>query len=522
MSGKVTYVSVLADESIHPAYEKALSEVWELLGREWPIYIGGKEVYTSGKFEKRSPFDTSIKIGTFQRGTPEEFKAALSKAVEAFPEWSRLDWRERARILAKLADLIERDRFKLAAAITYEVGKNRFEALAEIHEAIDVLRYYVELIHKMDGYVLQMRSPIPNERPLSVLRPYGAWFVISPFNFPIALAKGMLTGVLLMGNTAVWKPTSEAPFTAALVYQLAVEAGVPPGVLNFVTGPGDAVEEVATGDPRVAGIAFTGSRDVGMRLYRLFTQRQPWPKPIVLEMGSKNPTVVTAKADLEKAAEGVVRAAFGFGGQKCSATSRLYVQREVYDRFVERLVEKTREIVKIGDPRRREVFLGPVINKSARENYRRYVADAVAAGGRLRYGGRVLEEGEFSKGFYVEPAIIEGVAPDSYLWKTELFLPILLVDKFDTLEEAVRKANDTEYGLTAGIFSEDPKEVEYFFEHIEFGVVYANRRGGATTGAWPGAQPFTGWKASGATGRGVNGVYYLLNFAREQARTVVY
>ncbi|AEA12612.1 aldehyde dehydrogenase [Thermoproteus uzoniensis 768-20] len=404
MSGKVTYVSVLADESIHPAYEKALSEVEELLGREWPIYIGGREVYTTGKFEKRSPIDVSIRLGVFQRGA--------------------------------------------------------------------------ELIRKMDGYRLPMSSPNPNERPLSVLRPYGAWFVISPFNFPIALAKGMLTGVLLMGNTAVWKPTSEAPFTATLVYQLAVEAGVPPGVLNLVTGPGDAVEDVATGDPRVAGIAFTGSRDVGMRLYRLFTQRQPWPKPIVLEMGSKNPTIVTAKADLDKAAEGVVRAAFGFGGQKCSATSRLYVQREVYDKFVERLVEKTKEIVKIGDPRRREVFLGPVINRSARENYKRYVADALSAGGRLRYGGRALEDGEFSKGFYVEPAIIEGVAPDSYLWKTELFLPILLVDRFDTLDEALRKANDTEYGLTAGIFSEDSNEVEYFFEHIEFGVVYANRGGG--------------------------------------------
>ncbi|MGC8596533.1 MAG: aldehyde dehydrogenase family protein [Thermocladium sp.] len=517
---KITYVSIMADEGIHPLYEKALEDVKDILGREWPIYINGKGASVGHTFEKRSPIDTNILIGRFQRGGAPEFTKALDSAITAFKEWSKEDWRNRVKVMRKLADLIEKNRFRLAAIITYEVGKNRFEALAEVYEMIDVLRYNADLMTKMNGYEEPMSSPVPGEEPLSVMKPYGAWAVISPFNFPMALAKGMLTGVLLTGNTAVWKPTSEAPLSAVSLYELMIEAGVPSGAINLVTGSGEAFEDAIVANPKVAGIAFTGSRDVGMRLYRRFTQSQPWPKPIVLEMGSKNPVIITSKADLDKAAEGVMRAAFGFDGQKCSAAARVYVQRNIYDEFISRLLEKTRTI-KVGDPRHRDVFMGPVINKSAQENYVKYIEDAVRAGGKVLHGGKVLNNGEFSRGYYVEPTILVNVPQGNYLWYTELFLPIILVDSFTTLDDALLKANDTEYGLTAGIFSEDMNEVNYFFDNIEFGVVYANRRGGATTGAWPGAQPFTGWKASGATGRGVNGPYYLLNFLREQARTIV-
>jgi 1-pyrroline-5-carboxylate dehydrogenase len=257
-----------------------------------------------------------------------------------------------------------------------------------------------------------------------------------------------------------------------------------------------------------------------MRLYRRFLTSQPYPKPVVLEMGSKNPTIVTEKADIGKAVTGVIRAAFGYCGQKCSATSRLYVQEAIYERFVEELVRETSKL-KIGDPRERDVFTGPVINRKALENFKAYVAEAKAAGGQILYGGEVLSGEPFDRGFYVQPTIIADLPLNHRLWKEELFLPILLVAKFRTLEEALRMANDTEYGLTAGIFSEDPKEVEYFFRKIQFGVCYANRRGGSTTGAWPGAQTFVGWKASGATGKGVGGPHYLLSFLREQAQTVV-
>ncbi|WP_460173309.1 L-glutamate gamma-semialdehyde dehydrogenase [Vulcanisaeta sp. JCM 14467] len=518
---KITYVTLFADESIHPKYEEALTVVErEYLGRRYPMYIAGKEVYTDKEFEKRSPIDTDILIGRFQRGTKEHAIQALEIAHEAFREWGETDWRERVRIFRRIADILEARRFELAAAITYEVGKNRMEALAEVHEAIDAIRYYTDLMEREDGYVKRMMPGAPGEETWSVARPYGVWVVISPFNFPLDLANGMILGALLTGNTVVWKPTSEAPLTAVLLYKAYIDGGIPPGVLNLVTGPGEEFEDAFVSHRLVAGIAFTGSRDVGMRLYKRFTSEQPYPKPIVLEMGSKNPTIVTAKADLDKAVEGVVRAAFGYDGQKCSATSRLYIDRRIKDEFLARLIDRVEKLV-VGDPRRRETFMGPVINRRAFENFKKYVADAVKAGGKILVGGKTLEEGFYAKGFYVQPTVIIGVPEDHYLWKQELFLPILLVSEFDTLEEAIAKANDTDYGLTAGIFTEDESEYELFFSKIEFGVTYVNRRGGATTGAWPGAQTFVGWKSSGATGRGVGGPYYLLNYFREQARTIV-
>ncbi|MEM2203675.1 MAG: aldehyde dehydrogenase family protein [Sulfolobales archaeon] len=522
LSSKITYVTLIADETIHPKYEEALARVEkDLLGKRYPMYIGGREIYSErGEFEKRSPIDIDIVVGRFQKGSRDHALEAIKNAHEAFKEWGESDWKERVRIFRKIADLLERRAFDLAAAITYEVGKNRLEAIAEVYEAIDAIRYYTDLMERENGYVRRMMPGAPGEETWSIPRPYGVWVVISPFNFPLMLANGMMLGALLTGNTVVWKPTSEAPLTATLLHSIYIDGGIPPGVLNLVTGSGEEFEDVFVSNKLVGGIAFTGSRDVGMRLYRRFTTEQPYPKPIVLEMGSKNPTIVTSKADLDKAVEGTVRAAFGYGGQKCSATSRLYVEKSIKDEFVSRLVERVKRIV-VGDPRKREVFLGPVINRRALESFKRYVEDAVASGGRILVGGKVLQGGIFSKGFYVEPTVIEGVPEDHYLWRQELFLPILLVSEFRTLEEALEKANNTEYGLTAGIFSEDENEIQYFFSKIEFGVTYANRRGGSTTGAWPGAQTFVGWKASGATGRGVGGPYYLLNYFREQARTIV-
>lgn len=519
---RITYVTLLADESIHPKYEEALARVErDLLGKGHPMYIGGKEVLSErGEFEKRSPIDYEILVGRFQKGGREHALKALQAAREAFKEWGETDWRERVRIFRRAAEILEERRFELAAVITCEVGKNRLEALAEVYEAVDAIRYYTDLMERDNGYIRRMAPGAPGEETWSVARPYGVWAVISPFNFPLMLANGMMLGALLTGNTVVWKPTSEAPLTAIQLYTVYTDAGVPAGALNLVTGPGEEFEDVFVGSRIVDGIAFTGSRDVGMRLYRRFTSEQPYPKPVVLEMGSKNPVIVTPKADVEKAVEGIVRAAFGYGGQKCSAASRLYVDRRISQELVGRLVERTRRIV-VGDPRRREVFMGPVINRRALESYRRYVEDAVKAGGRILWGGRVLSDGYMGRGYYVEPTIIAGLPEDHYLWKQELFLPILLVAEVSSLEEALEKANDTEYGLTAGIFTEDEEEYQLFFKKIEFGVAYANRRGGATTGAWPGAQTFVGWKASGATGRGVGGPYYLLNYLREQARTIV-
>jgi 1-pyrroline-5-carboxylate dehydrogenase len=275
---------------------------------------------------------------------------------------------------------------------------------------------------------------------------------------------------------------------------------------------------VSHGD--VDGIAFTGSRNAGMWLWREFAREQRYPKPLVIEMGSKNPVIVTDKADLTKAVEGIVRSAYGFGGQKCSATSRVYVQKTVASQFLQQLKERAGSII-VGDPREKETFFGPLIDRKAKETFVTAVRQAIEDGGTIVAGGDVLAGPPYGNGYYVRPTVVTGLPLNHPLQKNELFVPFLIVNTFDSLEDAVGYANQTDFGLTAGIFSEDPAEMDYFFRNIRSGVTYANRAGGATTGAWPGSQSFTGWNASGSTGRGSGGPYYLLSFVRELAQTRV-
>src|SRR5437660_1630201 len=517
---KVTYVTILADPTIHPRYEEALREVEKDFGKHHPMYINGKQVRAGeGEFEHRSPVDTSIVIGYFQKGTGLHARKAIAAATEAFKEWGSMDWRKRVAIIRKVADVMSQRQFYLAALITYEVGKNRTEAIAEVNEAVDMFRYYADQMEKNEGYIVPMETVAPGEKSKSVLRPYGAWAVISPFNFPIALAAGMITGALITGNTVVYKPTSEAPLTGLHLYKTLVEGGVPEGVINFVTGPGGPFGAEVAKNPDVAGIAFTGSKYVGMTLYQDFVKSQAYPKPFIAELGSKNPAIVTSKADLSKAAKGVVRSAFGYDGQKCSATSRVYVERGVREDFLKILKSKVEKIAVVGDPRQKSTFVGPVIDETAFRKYQRAVEQA-------RKDGKVLVGGEvpkmaLPKGYYVTPTVVYGLPPDHRLMKEVLFVPLVAVDEVSSLDEALESSNKTEFGLTAGVFTKDPREQDQFFEKIRFGVVYANRKGGATTGAWPGAQPFGGWKGSGATGKGAGGPYYLLQFMHEQAQTVV-
>ncbi len=486
------------------------------------MFIGGEEVWSEdGEFEHHSPIDTSITVGTFQVGTGSHAKLAIAAAKEAFPMWSGKSWRERVSIMNKAADLIDERKFDIAAAVTYEVGKNRLEALAECWEAMDAIRFYSNLIEKNDGYVEKMDAGGPGEDCTVVSKPLGVWPVISPFNFPFMLANGMALGALLTGNTIILKPTSEAPLTGLMLYQVFNDAGVPEGAINFVTGPGANFEEEFVSNRDVAGIAFTGSRDVGMRLYHEFLTQQPYPKTMVLEMGSKNPAVIASSAYIDKAVEGTVRSAFGYSGQKCSATSRIYVHSTIRDKFLKALCERVEKIV-VGDPREKDVFMGPVINKGVVEKFTAAVAEAKKAGGEVLIGGKAFTTGKFGRGSFLPPTIVVGLPASHRLFKDELFMPLVVVDEFKTTGEAVAKVNDTQYGLTAGIFTEDPAELQAFMNQTQFGVLYANRSGGATTGAWPGAQSFTGWNASGAAGRGVGGSHYLLNFLRDQSQTIVH
>ncbi len=517
---KVTYVTMSADESLHPKYQAALDSLGRRLGKSYPMRIGGEEVWADSEFESRSPFDTSIVVGRFQTGVREHARASVSAAKEGFSVWSGKSWRERVRVLERAAKLIDERKFDIAATITYEVGKNRLESLAEAWEAVDAITYYSRIMRAEEGYVAKMGSGGPGEKTLVASKPFGVWPVISPFNFPFMLANGMALGALMTGNSVILKPTSAAPLTGLALYSVFSDAGVPDGAVNYVTGPGANFEEEFVSNPDVAGLAFTGSRDVGMRLYRGFLSQQRYPKPIILEMGSKNPTIVAESADIAKAVEGVVRAAYGYGGQKCSATSRVYVHRKVADRFLDALLERMGKLV-VGDPRNKDVFMGPVINEAAVRKFEAAVADARKSGGRILAGGKVLAGKSASKGYYVSPTVVAGLPQDHRLFSDELFLPFVVVSTFERFEDALAQANKTDYGLTAGVFSTDKAEVKRFFDGIRFGVTYANRSGGSTTGAWPGAQSFTGWNASGATGRGVGGPHYLLNFMRDQSQTTV-
>jgi len=518
---KITYVTLFADESVHPKYEAALERFERELGQRYPMYIGEKEVWSeNGEFEHKSPIDTSITVGRFQVGTRAHAKLAIEAAKEAFLQWSGKSWMERVRNMDKAADLIDERKFDIAVAVTYEVGKNRLEALAECWEAIDAIKFYLKIMEENNGYVENMNPGGPGEHSTVISKPFGVWPVISPFIFPFMLANGMALGALLTGNTVILKPTSEAPLTGLMIYRVFRDAGIPAGAINYVTGPGPNFEEEFVSNRDVAGIAFTGSRDVGMRLFHEFLTRQLYPKPIVLEMGSKNPVIVTSSANINKAVEGVVRAAFGYGGQKCSAASRIYVQSTIRDKFLKTLRERIDKIV-VGDPREKDVFMGPVINKGVVKKFTVALAEAKKAGGEVLTGGKMLKTGKLRKGYYLTPTVIIGLPETHRLFKDELFMPLVVVNEFKTIEEAIAKVNDTTYGLTAGIFSEDPEEVQTFMNQVQFGVLYSNRSGGATTGAWPGAQSFTGWNASGATGRGIGGTHYLLNFLRDQSQTIV-
>jgi 1-pyrroline-5-carboxylate dehydrogenase len=518
MATKITYATLAGDqlEDLQRELDQAIAKAPQSFGREHLLYITGQPVKASDQFEDRSPIDTSILIGRFQQGTREHVRAAIAAARSAYPAWAALPWQQRLVYVRKLAEAIRIHRSDLSALMGYEVGKNRLECVGDVEEAADLVSYYCDQIEQNDGFVEKMGTLGPGEENVSVLRPYGVWAVIAPFNFPMALAAGPAGGAMASGNTVVFKPASATPLLGAKLYDMAVEAGLPPGVLNFVTGPGSTAGQELIDNDGIDGIVFTGSKEVGLKLMRDNAAR-PIPRPLIIEMGGKNPAIVTASGDLDKASDGVMRSAFGAQGQKCSACSRVYIQRDVREKFVAALVEKTRRI-KVGNPLERDVWMGPVINEAAVKTYLSAVERAKKDGGKILTGGRRITEPPFDRGYFVEPTIIDGLSPKHPLFSEELFVPITVLAEVMTLDEALELANRTEYGLTAGIYSENEDDLRKFFDRIQAGVTYANRRAGATTGAWPGVNPFGGWKASGSTGRGTGGPYYVQQFMREQSR----
>ena len=515
---KITYSAISADMGeVHKNFDAALAGLRAKLGAEHHLYIDGAWVKGGGEtLQSHSPIDRSWKIGSFPSATAAQVDAAVAAARKAMAAWAAMPWKERVGIMRRAAEKIREMRFDIAAVMAVEIGKNRMESLGDAEESADLIDYYADQVEQADGFVRPLGRLSPNEQTQDVLRPYGVFAVISPFNFPMALATGMSSAALVAGNTVVFKPAGLALLTGEMLARAYAAAGMPAGVFNLLYGSGSTVGEQLMKHPGVDGIAFTGSQEVGMRLMREFGAGGPFAKPCLGELGGKNAAIVTSSADLDMAAEGVMRSAFGLQGQKCSACSRVYVDESVADRFLELLTQKTKKLT-IGDPTDKDVYMGPVISDSAVRTFEGAVASA-KKGGDIVIGGARLRDGSYGAGLFVEPTVAK-LPLDHELFDRELFLPFLSVGVVSSFDQALRESNKVHLGLTGGLFSSDESEIARFFDEMEAGVLYVNRRTGATTGAWPGVQSFTGWKGSGITGKGGCGPYYVSQFLREQSRT---
>lgn len=363
------FVVSKGEEAFHNRYEEAIENIKSEFGRRYTMIIDDENVESSETFVQTSPIDTRIVIGYFPSSTAKHTEDAIKAAKKAFESWGKTDYNKRIELCRNAVDIMIRRKFELAAWISYENGKNRYEAIGDVDEAIDFIRYYSEVMEKNNGFRVQTKSAYPNEKSKSVMKPYGVWGVISPFNFPIAILVGMSIGALITGNTIILKPSSDAPIIGYKFAEIMKEAGLPAGVLNFITGSGSKIGKAIVDSEDVAGIVFTGSREIGYRITKEFSKVKP--RLVIAELGGKNPVIVTESADLDKAIEGILKAAFGYSGQKCSACSRVYVQKSVKDKFVERLVERTKNL-SIGNPLDSNTFIGPLINSNAYKNYQKY------------------------------------------------------------------------------------------------------------------------------------------------------
>lgn len=516
MTFRITYSVLDADMTeINRQFDEAMATVRAGLGKTFPSWVDGEPLESGDLLDSFAPADTRSPIARFHRAPVSVLDRAVAAARRAQKEWAALPWQERVARIRKAADNISANRLELSAIMALEVGKNRLESLGDVEESADLLRYYAGQVEEANGFARPLGRLSPNEDTRDLLRPYGVFAVIAPFNFPTALGAGMSGGALLGGNAVILKPSEDTPWCAEGLYHALADAGLPKGLFQVLHGEGENIGAALSKHPGIDGVAFTGSTKVGMELHRIMSSTGRI-RPCLMELGGKNGTIVCESADLDMAVEGVARSAFGLSGQKCSALSRVFVAKKHYDEFATKLVARAKSIV-VGDPTRAEVYMGPVINAESAARFERVSAEA-KKDGEVLFGGERLRGGEYDHGHFVMPTIVR-VPRGHRLTRDEHFLPFLTIDSFGTFDEAMERLNEVDHGLTAGIFSGNDADVEAFMDRAEAGVLYANRRTGATTGAWPGVQSFTGWKASGSSGKGGCGPYYVSQFAREQSQT---
>ena len=489
--------------------QQALEKVRGELGRTYPLVIGGREISEGPTFESYNPAKPDQVVGRFPKATVEQANQAIEAADRAFETWSRVPAEERAKYVFKAADILRERKFELEAWLVYEVSKTWPEADADIAELIDFLDYYAVQMLKLAGP--QDVVPFPGEENQLRYIPLGVGVVIPPWNFPAAIMGGMSMAAAVAGNTVVLKPASTSPTIGAQFMRVVKEAGFPDGVVNFVPGPGGAIGDALVDHPRTRFIAFTGSKDVGLRIYERAAKVQPgqiWLKRTILEMGGKDSIVVDETADLEAAANGIVASAFGFQGQKCSACSRAIIVDKVYDEVLQRVVEKTKTL-RIGDPTEKDTYMGAVIDDKAFKKIREYI-EVGKKEGRVVVGGNVEENG---KGYFVPPTIVADVKPEARLAQEEIFGPVLAFIKAKDYDDALRIANNTEYGLTGAVYSKDEDRLERASEEFHVGNLYLNRK---CTGAMVGSHPFGGFNMSGTDSK-AGGPDYLLLFTQAKS-----
>jgi 1-pyrroline-5-carboxylate dehydrogenase len=489
--------------------EEALKKVRSELGREYPLRIGGESIATGDKLTSVNPSRTSEIVGVHHRATTELAKRAVESAYAAFPKWAATPAEERVRLAMKTASLIRERKFEFDAWLVYEAGKTWPEADADVSEAIDFCEYYARDMERLSEPqpVVQM----PGERDEMIYIPLGVGVVIPPWNFPLAIMAGMTVATLVTGNTAIIKPSSETPTIGAKFAEVLRDAGFPENTFTLLTGSGAAVGDVIVQHPKTRFIAFTGSRDVGLRINELAAKAQPgqiWIKRVIAEMGGKDAIVVDGDADVDKAVDGVLFSAFGYQGQKCSACSRAIVDAKVYDEFVEKLTAKAKAL-KVGPSDDPANFMGPVISASARKTIVNYIETGKKEG-RLVAGDQPAPDG----GYYIQPTIIADVDSKARIFQEEIFGPVLAVTKAKNFEHALDLANDSQYGLTGAVFSNTPAHLNEAKQRFHVGNLYLNRK---CTGAMVGAHPFGGFNMSGTDSK-AGGPDYLLLFL--QAKSV--
>ncbi len=495
--------------------EDAIKKAESQLGKEYPIIIGGENITLETKFKSFNPAEKEQAIGIFQKADKDTGEKAMKKALEVFEEWKFVEPSERAGYLFKAAEIMRSRRLELDAWEILEEGKGWLEADADVAEAIDFLEFYGLEMLRYGGE--QPVIQIPGEKEELFYIPLGVGIVIPPWNFPMAILCGMTSAALVTGNTVILKPSSDAPKIGHLFMEILEEAGLPKGVVNYVTGSGSVVGDYLVQHPKTRFIAFTGSKEVGLRIVEqaaITREGQIWIKRVIAEMGGKDAIIIDNESNLESAVDGVLYSAFGFQGQKCSACSRAIVVTEVYDEFLNKLVEKTKKLT-VGPTKLYDNFMGAVINEKAYNSMLSYIEKGKEEGGKLLTGGEPAE----GNGYFIKPTIIADVKPGDTIEQEEIFGPVLAIIKAKDYDEAITVANDTNYGLTGAVYTLNREKIEKAKKLFHCGNLYFNRK---CTGALVGAQPFGGFNMSGTNSK-AGGRDYLLLFlqAKSVAKKIV-